>query len=64
LETDACFSVRDANGQALPYVCSEDEPGKGERRRNLLPQGRGATHSGENIAKLPDLLEPSTGIEK
>jgi hypothetical protein len=26
-ETDACFIVRDANGQALAYVYFEDEPG-------------------------------------
>jgi hypothetical protein len=26
-ETAACFIVRDANGQALAYVCFEDEPG-------------------------------------
>ena len=27
-ETDACFIVRDANGQALAYVYFEDEPGR------------------------------------
>jgi hypothetical protein len=27
-ETDACFIVRDANGQALAYVYGEDEPGR------------------------------------
>jgi hypothetical protein len=27
-ETDACFIVRDANGQALAYVYCEDEPGR------------------------------------
>jgi hypothetical protein len=26
-ETDACFIVRDANGQALAYVYFEEEPG-------------------------------------
>ena len=26
--TDACFIVRDANGQALAYVYFEDEPGR------------------------------------
>jgi hypothetical protein len=27
-ETDACFIVRDHNGQALAYVYFEDEPGR------------------------------------
>ena len=27
-ETDACFIVRDANGQGLAYVHFEDEPGR------------------------------------
>jgi hypothetical protein len=27
-EQDACFVVRDANGQQLPYVYFEDEPGR------------------------------------
>jgi hypothetical protein len=27
-ETDACFIVRDAGGQALAYVYFEDEPGR------------------------------------
>jgi hypothetical protein len=27
-ETDACFIVRDHNGQALAYVYCEDEPGR------------------------------------
>jgi hypothetical protein len=27
-ETDACFILRDANGQALAYVYFEDEPGR------------------------------------
>ena len=38
-ETDACFIVRDANGQALAYVYFEEEP---ERRAasvsNLSPR--------------------------
>jgi hypothetical protein len=27
-KTDACFIVRDANGQALAYVYFEEEPGR------------------------------------
>jgi hypothetical protein len=27
-ETEACFIVRDANGQALAYVYFEEEPGR------------------------------------
>ena len=27
-ETDACFIVRDANGEALAYVYFEEEPGR------------------------------------
>jgi hypothetical protein len=27
-EADACFIVRDANGQALAYLYFEDEPGR------------------------------------
>jgi hypothetical protein len=31
-ETDACFIVRDANGQALAYVYFEEEPTRGAAR--------------------------------
>jgi hypothetical protein len=31
-ETDACFIVRDRNGQAPAYVYFEDEPGRGGQR--------------------------------
>jgi hypothetical protein len=34
-ETDACFIVRDANGQALAYVYFEDEPGRRSAARLL-----------------------------
>jgi hypothetical protein len=40
-ELDACFVVRDHNGQQLAYVYFEDEPGR---------------RSAANIAKLPELL--------
>jgi len=34
-ETDACFIVRDANGQAIAYMYFEDEPGLCSRRGYL-----------------------------
>jgi hypothetical protein len=34
-ETDACFIVKDSNGQALAYVYFEDEPGR-RTAANLL----------------------------
>jgi hypothetical protein len=39
-ETDACFTVRDANGQALAYVYFEEEPG----RRAAAHPRRGPAH--------------------
>jgi len=37
-ETDACFIVRDANGQALAYVYFETSPGSDPRAKS--PQQR------------------------
>ena len=34
-ETDACFIVRDANGQALAYVYFEEEPGRRSAARRI-----------------------------
>ena len=39
-ETDACFIVRDHNGQALAYVYFEEEPG---RRSAAKPSARDKT---------------------
>jgi hypothetical protein len=54
-ETDACFIVRDGNGQALAYVYFEEEPGR-RSAVHLL------THDEErriavNVAELPGFYE-------
>jgi hypothetical protein len=50
-ETDACFIVRDTNGQALAYVYCEDEPGR-RAAAKLLTRDE-ARRIAANIAKLP-----------
>jgi hypothetical protein len=50
-ETDACYIVRDANGQALAYVYFEEEPGR-RSAAHLLTRDE-ARRIGANIAKLP-----------
>ena len=46
-ETDACFIVKDHNGQALAYVYFEDEPGR-RTAASLLTRDKGAAGRGRH----------------
>jgi hypothetical protein len=53
-ETDACFIVKDRNGQALSYVYYETEAGR-RTAAELLTKDE-ARRIATNIANLPELL--------
>jgi hypothetical protein len=52
-ELDACFVVRDHNGQQLAYVYFEEEPGRRSAAKLLTKDE--ARRIAVNIARLPQL---------
>jgi len=57
-ETDACFIVRDANGQALAYVYFEEEPGR-RAAAKLLTRDEARPIAANIIPKLNALRDKS-----
>jgi hypothetical protein len=57
-EQEACFTVRDENGQALAYIYFEEEPGR-RTAAKLLTKDE-ARRMGVNFAQVPGLPLPAT----
>jgi hypothetical protein len=60
-EQDACFVVRDHDGQQLAYIYFEDEPGRRSAAK-LLTRDE-ARRIAMNIAKLPGAFLPPSGAQ-